>query len=112
MKPGVLRTRQITFLKAKDGLDDWHEAYRVPLVVELGGFGEVHLVLSQDVQRPLHQQTLLLVVSDQSVPQRVLGVEQGVGQGEEHQDGQINTCYVETASHRSLLTWWPRSRQV
>ena len=53
-------------------------SHRVPLVVEFGRFGEVHLVPPEVVQRSLHEETEVLVVLDQPVPQGVLG---GGGRG-------------------------------
>ena len=46
--------------------------YRVSLVEKLDGFWYVHLILSEVVEWSLHQHTLLLVVLDQLVPQRML----------------------------------------
>ena len=48
-------------------------SHRVPLVVEFGRFGEVHLIPPEVVQRSLHKETEVLVVLDQPVPQGVLG---------------------------------------
>ena len=47
-------------------------SHRVPLVVEFGRFWEVHLVPPEVVQRSLHEETEVLVILDQPVPQRVL----------------------------------------
>ena len=47
-------------------------SHRVPLVVEFGRFWEVHLIPSEVVQRSLHEETKVLVILDQPVPQRVL----------------------------------------
>ena len=53
-------------------------SHRVPLIVEFGRFGEVHLIPPEVVQRSLHEETEVLVVLDQPVPQGVLG---GGGEG-------------------------------
>ena len=47
-------------------------SHRVPLVVEFGRFGEVHLVPPEVVQRSLHEETKVLVILDQPVPQGML----------------------------------------
>ena len=63
-------------------------SHRVPLVVEFGRFGEVHLVPPEVVQRSLHEETEVLVVLDQPVPQGVLGGGgEGVRGGEEKEEG-------------------------
>ena len=49
-----------------------HVSYRVPLVVEFEWFRDVHLILPEVVERALHEHPHLLVVLDQTVPQRVL----------------------------------------
>ena len=52
-------------------------SHRVPLVVEFGRFGEVHLVPPEVVQRSLHEETEVLVILDQPVPQGMLREEGG-----------------------------------
>ena len=55
-------------------------SHRVPLVVQFGRFGEVHLVPPEVVQRSLHEETEVLVILDQPVPQRVLREKGGRGE--------------------------------
>ena len=61
-------------------------SHRVPLVVEFGRFWEVHLVPPEVVQWSLHEETEVLVVLDQPVPQGVLKEEGGRGEEEENRE--------------------------
>jgi len=49
-----------------------HPTHRVPLVVEFGRLGEVHLIPAEVVERPLHKDTKVLAVFKQPVPEGML----------------------------------------
>ena len=76
-------------------------SHRVPLVVEFGRFWEVHLVPPEVVQRSLHEETKVLVILDQPVPQGVLREKGGEREERRNRERQRREDKIKKRSHET-----------